>query len=51
MYDPKSDLLYLKELIDEQGERIDKLEEAVRKLLEALYIVIGGKANEHNPKM
>ena len=45
-YDPRPDLLYLKERLDEQDKKIDKLEESVRKLLKALYIVIGGSPNE-----
>lgn len=46
MYDPRSDLLYLKERIDEQDAKIDKLEKVVRNCLEALNIIIGEKADE-----
>ena len=43
MYDPRPDLLYLKERIEEQDAKIDKLEIAVRNCLDALYIVIGNE--------
>ena len=42
-YDPRPDLLYLK-------ERIDKLEIAVRNCLDALYIVIGNE-DERNSEV
>lgn len=43
IYDPRPDLLYLK-------ERIDKLEKVITNMLDALYIIIGDKneGSEHN---
>ena len=46
MYDPRPDLLYLKERLDEQDAKIDKLEIAVQNCLDALYIIIGEKTDE-----
>ena len=47
MYDPRPDLLFLKERIDEQDERLDRLEKAVRNCLDALYKIIG-ECNENS---
>ena len=50
IYNPVNDMLYLKERMDEQEEKIDKLEIAVRNCLDALYIVIGNE-NECNSEV
>ena len=49
-YNPINDLLYLKERLDEQGAKIDKLEKAVVKILEILDVMIGSE-NECNAEV
>lgn len=45
-YDVRKDLLFLKKLIDEQDEKISRLEKAVKNLLEVTNYLVKGVNNE-----